>query len=179
MGQALARHGSARTLGFGRWFRSGSMKAALDRIAGSAGGRATAAAVRFGLGGLFVYAALVKLVRPYDFIEAVFSYGIVDAGVSIAVGLILPWIELAAGLACLMRSTIRSGMMVIGLLLTIFVGGQVSVLVAGRVVDCGCFGQDESVGAATVLRTLVLLLMVLCGLLLQWSADAGAGEVDR
>ncbi|HUV78599.1 MAG TPA: MauE/DoxX family redox-associated membrane protein [Desulfobacterales bacterium] len=56
---------------------------------------------RWGLGGTFIYAGSIKLLEPETFAVLIEAYGIVPESLLIPVAVILPVLEVAAGIGLL------------------------------------------------------------------------------
>jgi len=111
------------------------------------------------LGGLFFYAGLLKCLHPYEFAEAVLAYRMLPESLVGVAAAVLPWVEMAAGLALAIGLKRRSAL----LLLTTLLGGFLAVILItmgrGLKIDCGCglFFQRQ-VGPVAVLEDAVFLL---------------------
>jgi putative oxidoreductase len=112
------------------------------------------------LGVLFLWAAYHKIVEPIEFLESVRSYRLTSMNVTVAIAFILPYMELILGVSLLSGFIRQGSLCMAGLLCIVFFIAQISVIARGIEIDCGCFGQrGESVGLATVARTLIILLL--------------------
>ncbi len=119
---------------------------------------------RWGLGALFIYAGIRKLWEPEVFAVLIDAFGIVPSNFIEAVALVLPALEVAAGLALLVD--IQGSLAVVAGLLVLFSGILVYALQMGLNVDCGCFGPQDiearafhGLGAA-LYRDLAMLTVV-------------------
>src|ERR1700694_1020035 len=77
--------------------------------------------VQIALGVIFVVAALPKIVDPPSFAHMIYNYRLVPAALNNLMALVMPWIELLAGLALILgiwRGTART---IIGVLLLTFI----------------------------------------------------------
>lgn len=118
-------------------------------------------------GGVFVYAALLKLRDPLLFQKDIDTFDLLpDYGTAI-LALGLPWMELFAGLAVISGLLRNGGLLLLNLSLVAFFGAIGSAWHRGLNIHCGCFG-GSSVNADYVelfIRDGILLLL---GLWLQW-----------
>jgi uncharacterized membrane protein len=119
---------------------------------------------RGGLGALFIYAGIRKLLEPEVFAVLIDAFGILPSEIVEALALILPALEVAAGLALLVD--IQGSLAVVAGLLVLFVGFLAYALQMGLDVDCGCFGPQDlearafhGLGAA-LYRDLAMLTVV-------------------
>ena len=95
--------------------------------------------VRVLLGGYFVYASLDKIAQPAAFARIVYQWQVVGPVPSNLVAIMLPWLELLAGLLLVAGVWKREAALVIALLLVVFLAAAMSVLARGiDVVNCGC-----------------------------------------
>ncbi len=122
---------------------------------------------RIVLGGLFIYAGVVKVLDPLDFAQDIRNYRLVGQALSFAAAIVLPWLEILAG-AFLVAGVWRRGaaLVIIGLLVFFIVLTAVTML-RGLDVDCGCFGSlSRKSGWSVILEDLGMLALGL-GLLLS------------
>jgi uncharacterized membrane protein YphA (DoxX/SURF4 family) len=118
---------------------------------------------RFVLGGLFVYAGLVKALEPLDFAQNIRNYALVGQSLSFIAAIVLPWLEILAG-ACLVAGIWKRGAaLVISGLLIFFIVLTVVTMIRGLDIDCGCFGAiDRKAGLSVILEDLAMLYLGLC-----------------
>ena len=111
------------------------------------------------LGGLFIYAGSLKLLRPYEFAEAVWAYQLLPWFLVGVVAAALPWIETAAGLFLAVGLKRRSCLLILGWLTGTFLLVMLITAARGLKIDCGCglFFQRQ-VGPASILEDAILLL---------------------
>ncbi|HJV33906.1 MauE/DoxX family redox-associated membrane protein [Geomonas sp.] len=119
------------------------------------------AAVRIALGGIFIYAALVKIADPVGFAGSIAAYKILPYFASYLTAATLPFLELICGVLLVVGYRVKGGAVIIGLLNLVFIGALASAIARGLDIDCGCFKQG---GAKTspwlaLLRDLVFLAM--------------------
>ena len=115
------------------------------------------------LGGLFVYAGVVKVLEPLDFAQNIRNYALVGQSLSFIAAIVLPWLEILAG-ACLVAGVWKRGAaLIISGLLIFFIVLTVVTMVRGLDVDCGCFGAiDRKAGLGVILEDLAMLTLGLC-----------------
>lgn len=113
---------------------------------------------RIVVGSVLVYSGMVKLARPYEFLNSVFQYRMLGPEATTIVAATLPFLEVAVGAAivCGVYALGASGLA--SVLFLAFVVAQTSTLVRGLHADCGCLGFHEPVSPASILRTLGLLV---------------------
>lgn len=95
--------------------------------------------VQIALGVLFVAAALPKLVDPPSFAQMIYNYRLVPGGAINALALVMPWLEMLAGMALIFGIWRRSAAITIGGMLVIFIIAIGINLAREHPVNCGCF----------------------------------------
>jgi len=95
--------------------------------------------VRLALGGVFIYAAIYKILDPAQFAKTIWYYHIVPGQLINISALILPWLELLAGLALIVGAYYRGAVLWANILLIIFIAALASAVFRGISIDCGCF----------------------------------------
>ncbi|MFH1146557.1 MAG: MauE/DoxX family redox-associated membrane protein, partial [Pseudomonadota bacterium] len=95
--------------------------------------------LRLFLGGVFVYASWDKLCHPAGFAEAVYRYRILPEILVNPVAILVPWLELLAGILLISGLFLRGALLVSTGLLATFLAALGFNLVRGMDVDCGCF----------------------------------------
>jgi len=124
---------------------------------------AVGALCRVVLGGIFVYTGLPKVLRPDEFARLVYGYRILHADMVNLVGIIMPWLEVIAGLFLVIGILPRSSALVAGGLLCGFIVFGFLAIVRGLDISCGCFFPfmgDEKLGWDLVIRDAILLGLV-------------------
>jgi putative oxidoreductase len=99
------------------------------------------AATRIALGGIFIYAALLKIADPVAFAGSVAAYRILPYFGSYLAAATLPFLELTCGLLLVSGYRVRGGAVIIAGLNLIFMVALASAIVRGLDIDCGCFKQ--------------------------------------
>jgi len=119
------------------------------------------------LGGLFVYAGIVKALEPLDFAQNIRNYQLVGQSLSFVAALVLPWLEILAGAFLVAGIWKRGAALVVSALLVFFIFLTVLTMVRGLDVECGCFGPAaRKAGWSVILEDLAMLALGL-GLLLE------------
>ena len=101
------------------------------------------ARVQFVLAAIFVVAGFGKIMDPPGFAHEIYNYKLLPGVAVNALAIVLPWIEVVAGLALFVGVARRSAARIFGVLLIVFVIALSINLVRGRPVDCGCFGGPK------------------------------------
>jgi uncharacterized membrane protein YphA (DoxX/SURF4 family) len=96
------------------------------------------------LGGFFVYASLDKIASPAAFAKIVYQWQVLGPVFSNLVAVVLPWVELVAGVALVVGFWKREAALVIALMLVVFLGAAASVMARGiDVENCGCTSVEK------------------------------------
>lgn len=125
--------------------------------------------VQLVLGAIFVIAALPKIADPPSFTHMIYNYRLVPSSLINISALVMPWVELLAGLALILGVWKAAARTVTGILLAIFIIAISINLARDNAIDCGCFkvadrGKTHEQRIfdmkVDVLRDLGMLLMV-------------------
>ena len=134
---------------------------------------------RWYLGVLFVGACLHKIAEPYSFAVDVATYDILPLGLVNVTAIVLPWVELAAGVMLLAGVRVRAAALLVAAMMAAFIAALLIALAKGLDMSCGCFASqgavDDPISFLTVLRDLAWLglgVLVLAG-------DRGLLGVER
>jgi uncharacterized membrane protein YphA (DoxX/SURF4 family) len=95
--------------------------------------------VQLALGALFVAAAIPKILDPPSFAHMVYNYRLLPGALVNSMALVLPWVELLAGLALILGFWRRTAAGLTAILLLVFIGALSVNLARGNPVNCGCF----------------------------------------
>jgi uncharacterized membrane protein YphA (DoxX/SURF4 family) len=118
-------------------------------------------ACRLLLGGIFLYAGMLKAHDVTAFAGSVASYQILPYAWNFLVAAILPYVEIIAGILLLLDKRVRPAALLLGVLTLVFVVVLVSVLVRGLEIDCGCFNPAaHTTPLAALGRDVGILLLV-------------------
>ena len=99
----------------------------------------------------------------------IYNYRLAPGAFVNALALVMPWVELLAGLALILGVWRREAAALAGLLLLVFIAAIGANLARGRAVDCGCFdvhsagkGREELLTDMrwVLIRDTAMLLMV-------------------
>ena len=108
---------------------------------------------------VFIYAAILKIAEPGDFSQAIANYKILpDISINI-LGIILPWIEISAGILLLFGVSVKENSVIISGMLLVFIIAIGISLARGLNIDCGCFGtaNGDQIGLIKLLQNIGLL----------------------
>jgi putative oxidoreductase len=99
--------------------------------------------VQLALGAIFVIAAIPKIADPPSFAHMIYNYRLVPASLINLSALVMPWVELLAGLALILGVWKAAARNLIGILLAIFIIAISINLVRDNAIDCGCFNVAD------------------------------------
>ena len=91
-------------------------------------------------GGVWIWAAMLKLPNPDESVLAVRAYQLLPGDSATTVGHLLPVLEVVVGGCLVLGLLTRGAAFVSGLLFVAFIIGIASVWSRGITIDCGCFG---------------------------------------
>lgn len=121
--------------------------------------------VRWLLAAMLFYAGALKIAKPAAFIHDLENYKLVPPLFAFLLGLYLPWLEIATGVALLSRRWRMAGWAAAAALALGFVIFLTSAWARGLDVSCGCFGATNSpVGLFATARALALFILAAAGL---------------
>ena len=109
---------------------------------------------RVALGGVLLYAGIVKVPNTHVFASAVANFDLLPPLGAWIVALTLPWFEIALGLLLICGLWVRSTALVVVVLCLGFSGAVISALARGLDIECGCFATDD--GTRVGLHTLAI-----------------------
>lgn len=98
-------------------------------------------ALRLIIAGVFLYAAIPKIVHPQAFYLNILGYNFIQGTPAKLVAIWLPWAELLAALGIIFGLWMKANLRLIQIMLTGFIILLVLTLVRGIDADCGCFGS--------------------------------------
>jgi uncharacterized membrane protein YphA (DoxX/SURF4 family) len=117
-------------------------------------------AVRLGLGFMFIASSVPKIRQPYPFLGSVYAYELVGPKLGVLVAMVLPWLELFAGV-CLVGGVFLGGALLasagMGVLFTYVLA---SALWQHLDISCGCFSTSLAgkIGYLTLIRAAAITL---------------------
>lgn len=136
------------------------------------------------LGAVFLYASIDKIAHPAAFAEVIYNYQILPDVVINLTAIILPWLELIAGLFLILGLFKEGSVCIVTGLLVVFLGAMIFNLARGLDIHCGCFSTGTDGGMASMAWYVIrdgLFLVPACYLLYRTfqgkGADSGQGSV--
>lgn len=116
--------------------------------------------LRLVLGVVFLQSGYEKLHHLEEFYQAAQNYQVLPPGVTHFYSVMVPWLEMLAGLYLLLGLFTRFAALLTAGLLVSFIIAIAMVLIRGDAVDCGCFvgGEESPVDVWLLVRDVAMLL---------------------
>lgn len=112
------------------------------------------------VGGVFVWAGVLKIIDPLGFAQSIENYQVVSRAPAFLVALVLPWVEVVSGAFLIIGVLKRSSALLISLQLIGFIGLVAFALARGIDTSCGCFGSFSRRADLTLILTDAVLLIL-------------------
>jgi putative oxidoreductase len=118
---------------------------------------------RLVVGGVFIWAGILKVVDPLGFAQSIMNYQVFPRTLAFITALVLPWMEVIAGGLIIVGLFKRSSALLVSLMLIGFIGLVALALARGIDTSCGCFGSlSRRADLSLILTDLGLLYLALC-----------------
>jgi uncharacterized membrane protein YphA (DoxX/SURF4 family) len=104
-------------------------------------------AARLLLGAVLLLAGYLKAKSPSEAQMAVRAFELLPVALANLFGLVLPWLEIGAGILLILGVTVRYAAIFGGLSMLLFIGAISQAWARGLTIDCGCFGGGGQVAA--------------------------------
>jgi putative oxidoreductase len=132
------------------------------------------------LGGLFIYAGVIKVVDPLGFAQDIRNYRLVGQALSFVAAVVLPWLEILAGAFLIAGVWKRGAALVITGLLVFFIVLTLVTMARGLDVECGCFGSlGRKSGWGVVFEDLGMLALGIAILLAPGRQNSDSRPTQR
>jgi uncharacterized membrane protein YphA (DoxX/SURF4 family) len=122
-----------------------------------------ALAARLYLGVIFLLACWHKLLEPAAFALDIATYQILPLGLVNLLAIVLPWVELAAGLMLLLGLRTRAAALLVAGMMIMFTVAIATAVAKGLDMSCGCFASqgaaEDPISWRTILRDTSWLLL--------------------
>ena len=100
---------------------------------------------RLGLGGVLLYAGYLKAFSPDKSMMAVRAYELLPIWLANIFGIVLPWLEIGAGVLLISGIAVRYVAIFGSALMIAFVIAISQAWARGLSIDCGCFGDGGAI----------------------------------
>jgi putative oxidoreductase len=121
------------------------------------------------VGGIFIYAGVIKAVDPLRFAIDIDNYKILPWAIGVRFAFYLPWLEMLCGLTLILRFFYRGGLFILTALTSIFIVASIIAKIRGLDITCGCFGHASNNWSFTT--HLALDFAILVALIALWIAS--------
>jgi len=118
------------------------------------------------IGGLFIYAGVIKVLDPVGFAGDIDNYKTLPWPIGVRLAFYLPWLEILCGLALITRVLYRGGVFILTVLMAVFIVATIVAKARGLDISCGCFGHASQY--LSFAWHLALDFLLLGGLLFLW-----------
>jgi len=123
------------------------------------------------IGGIFVYAGVIKAMDPVAFANDIDNYKILPWPLAVRLAFYLPWLEMLCGLALILRFFCRGGLFILTGLTFVFIAASAIAKVRGLDITCGCFGHASKNWSFS--GHLALDIAILIALIALWISNRG------
>lgn len=120
-------------------------------------------ALRLIIGGIFVYASIDKISNPGEFAKAVKNYDMLPLNLVNIMAILIPMVELVAGLMLIFGIYVKGSAASISILLVVFLIALTQALVRGLDINCGCFSLDTTSSKSDIVIRIVEDIFLLMG----------------
>jgi uncharacterized membrane protein YphA (DoxX/SURF4 family) len=121
------------------------------------------AALRIGLGSVFLFAGVLKISDPTAFAGSVAAYKILPYFMNYLVASTIPWVEAICGLLLIIGYRVKATSGIVAAMNMLFIVLLASTIIRGLDIDCGCFrqGGDKTSAWTAILRDILFLSVAL------------------
>jgi uncharacterized membrane protein YphA (DoxX/SURF4 family) len=119
---------------------------------------------RIVLGGIFIYASLDKIMHPLAFAQVIHHYRLSPPELINLIAVVMPWLELTAGLFLITGYRARGANLLIMAMLIFFMVVLSITAIRGINVACGCFTTSTTVKSNLIIRIIEDVGMLLLSL---------------
>lgn len=123
--------------------------------------------LRWLLGGLFLFAGILKARDPARFAVEISNYQLLPWEACVAVALYIPWVEILAGFGLIVNWNRAGALRLLLLLMLIFLQALFTAWLRGLNIECGCFGRAFASSNYALLFARDLVIFAGLGWLLQ------------
>lgn len=135
--------------------------------------------VRLYLGIVFLLACVHKIQEPSNFAVDIATYQILPLSLVNIMAIVLPWLELIAGVMLVIGLRSRTGALLVAGMMAMFTVAVAIAVVRGLDMSCGCFASqgavEDPISWATVARDVGWLALALY----VWIFDRSSLGIDR
>ncbi len=133
---------------------------------------------RLVVGVTFIWASVYKIADPLSFANAIWNYHLAPSSLINITSLLMPWVELLAGIGLILGLFYRGSILLINLMTILFLIALGSAVVRGLDIDCGCFKAGGS-GKGSALEGFLRDIPLLALTLQLWFSRSRKWMIDR
>lgn len=122
--------------------------------------------IRIIIGGIFIYASIDKISNPADFAKAVKNYDMLPLSLVNFFAIVIPMMELVAGLMLIFGIYKKGSAMTITVLLLLFLVALIQAAIRGLDINCGCFSVTDTSTKSDLIIRIVEDVFLLAGVLI-------------
>jgi putative oxidoreductase len=126
------------------------------------------------VGGVFIYAGVLKVMDPIQFARDIDNYKILPWSLGVRLAFYLPWLEILCGFALIVRRLYRGGLLILALSILTFIGATIAAKARGLDITCGCFGHASQHWSFVQHMAIDLALFLAVVTLLFWQRERRA-----
>ncbi len=110
---------------------------------------------------VFIFAGIEKISNPESFAVSIENYRLFPIFSINIFALIVPWIEVFAGVLLLFNSYVKESSFLINSLLVFFIAIIIVAIIRGLDIECGCFGtmDAQKAGFSKIAENITLLIL--------------------
>jgi putative oxidoreductase len=116
--------------------------------------------IRLVTGGVFIVSSMSKLPMQSRFVEVVQSFQLLPGPLTVAYGLVLPWVELLVGCYLVLGILVKPGAIITILMCISFLIANISSVIRGEYYCPGCFGE---LFALSVTQAITIDILIIIG----------------
>lgn len=116
--------------------------------------------LRLAFGAVFIWSGIAKLKDPIGFADAVRNFELVSDPVAPALALLIPALEVTAGILTMAGFLLQGSVAALLLSLLVFTAALGTAWLRGLDISCGCFGGSGAVNYPLMITRNVGLIMV-------------------
>jgi uncharacterized membrane protein YphA (DoxX/SURF4 family) len=126
------------------------------------------------VGGIFIYAGVLKMLDPVRFASAIDNYKTLPWTIGVALAFYLPWLEIFGGVALIVRLLYRGALLILTTLILVFTLATVAAKIRGLDITCGCFGHASQHWSFPA--HMATDLAILAALVARWFANGSSAN---
>lgn len=112
------------------------------------------------LGGLFIYAGILKIADPEGFSIDIENYRMAPKIFVNLIAIFLPYLEVITGLLVIFSPKKSGSLLILSALIFFFLIGITQAIIRGLDIECGCFGDASRIVGIRVLAEDLFFLII-------------------